>query len=275
MSVFRVLPVAVLFSVGLLSGAKASGVVFSDQYESCVAETGWTPEEVGKCIIAETALWDKRLNVVYKAVSDQMNEERRKNLLAAQRLWIKFRDANCIVAATDQGEQGKIEKLTCLMMMTADRAAELQTYLDGADDEAPGEAAIEAIAGFEHEKDLVERLRDAIGNETFKGGIIAAMPMKWLDGRGAAVLFSGARAQRYLMIETISEKGGVCSIEGLVGVGADGIARIVADSCEVSLSPITNNRMTLNAAESCKSYCGGTANIGGVFELGENVVFKK
>lgn len=130
MSAFRAIPVAVLFSISLSSNIYASDVVFSDRYMGCVAQADVAEEEVNQCSLVELALLDKNLDVVYKALSEHLGEERKKALLSAQRLWTKFRDANCAVAVTaDQEERGKMEKLVCLIVMTMNRTTELKDYL--------------------------------------------------------------------------------------------------------------------------------------------------
>ena len=67
----------------------------SKQYSACMAKSaGITPEE-NDCARAERERQDVRLNKAYKQLMAQLSESRKKQLREAQRLWIKYRDANC------------------------------------------------------------------------------------------------------------------------------------------------------------------------------------
>ena len=49
-----------------------------------------------ECLKAKTAQWDKRLNAAYQKVLEAANDKQRDQLRVAQRLWIQYRDANCL-----------------------------------------------------------------------------------------------------------------------------------------------------------------------------------
>ena len=79
------------------------------------------------CMAAETRIWDQRLNREYQETLRSLDQETQARLRAAQRLWIQFRDANCLTHRTLTG--GSIDQLTgadCMMRMTALRAIELE-----------------------------------------------------------------------------------------------------------------------------------------------------
>ncbi len=102
----------------------------------------WTPDQnrcneqpttiaIADCIQNRTKFWDARLNQAYKAVvtmfQDPEIKGRLASLQAAQREWIKYRDANCIgYYGSGQGTIRQIEVANCLLDMTQNRAIELQ-----------------------------------------------------------------------------------------------------------------------------------------------------
>ena len=102
----------------------------------------WTPDQnrcneqpntlaIVACIQNRTKLWDGRLNQAYKAVATMFQDPEMKDRLAplqaAQREWVKYRDANCIgYYGSVQGTIRQIEVANCLLEMTQTRAIELQ-----------------------------------------------------------------------------------------------------------------------------------------------------
>lgn len=102
----------------------------------------WTPDQnrcneqpntlaIVDCIEARTKFWDGRLNQAYKAVTAMFQDPDLKSRLAplqaAQRAWLKYRDANCIGYYGSQGGTiRQIEVAGCLLEMTQNRAIELQ-----------------------------------------------------------------------------------------------------------------------------------------------------
>ncbi len=93
------------------------------------------------CLNAEAKVWDTFLNAEYKATrafakamdADEAEyfpqfARRAETLLAAQRAWIAFRDAECDRAYADwgSGSMRNIAWADCQMQMTADRAIDLR-----------------------------------------------------------------------------------------------------------------------------------------------------
>lgn len=79
------------------------------------------------CIAAETKRQDVRLNKAYKEIMGQLSNERQKKLQNTQRLWIKYRDANCgFYADPDGGSSAQVSASECFMISTAERASELE-----------------------------------------------------------------------------------------------------------------------------------------------------
>lgn len=88
-----------------------------------------TPEMV-ECLNAQTAHWDKELTVAYqKAMKDALPAQKQQ-LRAAERAWIKYRDANCTYYSLGEGSIARIQAAECLRGMTEKRAKELQNGSD-------------------------------------------------------------------------------------------------------------------------------------------------
>lgn len=106
----------------------------STKYSACMDKSGGVTIEMMDCIDAEIKRQDSRLNKVYKTLmaADQ-TPERKKQLQATQRAWIKFRDLNCdFYHDPDGGSSASVDANHCIMRMTADRAKELENFLSNA-----------------------------------------------------------------------------------------------------------------------------------------------
>lgn len=104
-------------------------------------EGGHTTLGMTSCLNAEARVWDGVLNAEYKAsraFAKAMDADeaayfpefarRAEALLAAQRAWIAFRDAECDLAHAEwgSGSMRNIAWADCQMQMTAERAIELR-----------------------------------------------------------------------------------------------------------------------------------------------------
>ena len=79
-----------------------------------------------ECLKAKTAQWDKRMNIAYQqALKDAVNAQR-EPLRAAQRLWIQYRDANCLYYGMGEGTIARLDAGECMRSMTEARAKELE-----------------------------------------------------------------------------------------------------------------------------------------------------
>jgi uncharacterized protein YecT (DUF1311 family) len=106
-----------------LFGAAASAFA-GDQGDPEVTCDGSTYEMVD-CLKAKTAYWDKRMTVAYQAALKDAAPKQREQLRVAQRLWIQYRDANCLYYGMGEGTIARIEAGECMRRMTEDRAREL------------------------------------------------------------------------------------------------------------------------------------------------------
>ena len=94
-----------------------------DPEQSCDGST----YEMVECLKAKTAQWDKRLNAAYrKALDDAQSGKQREQLRAAQRLWVQYRDANCLYHDLGEGTIARIDAGDCMLRMTRSRAEELE-----------------------------------------------------------------------------------------------------------------------------------------------------
>lgn len=80
-----------------------------------------------ECVASIAERWDKRLNAAYqKALKDAVSTAQRDQLRAAQRLWVRYRDANCEYYALGEGTISRLEAASCLHDVTKSRALELE-----------------------------------------------------------------------------------------------------------------------------------------------------
>ncbi|OPB14468.1 hypothetical protein BFW91_07750 [Pseudomonas fluorescens] len=86
-----------------------------------------TTADMVSCNAKEAKVQDERLNKAYKTVLAAQEGARKQQLQDVQRLWIKYRDANCSFAGSATG--GTIDQVNgsgCLLDMTQTRAQELE-----------------------------------------------------------------------------------------------------------------------------------------------------
>lgn len=83
------------------------------------------------CLTKARATSDADLNIVYHDLQNRLDSGDSHRLIEAQRLWIKFRDANCSAerALYDGGTAAAPAYLACVNAMTRARTKDLQiTY---------------------------------------------------------------------------------------------------------------------------------------------------
>jgi uncharacterized protein YecT (DUF1311 family) len=93
-----------------------------DPAQSCDGNTF----EMVECLKGRTAQWDKRMNVAYQQALNDAMPQQRDQLRAAQRLWIQYRDANCLYYGLGEGTIARIDAGDCMRSMTEARARELE-----------------------------------------------------------------------------------------------------------------------------------------------------
>jgi uncharacterized protein YecT (DUF1311 family) len=81
--------------------------------------------EMVECLNVKTAYWDKRMTIAYQQALKDAQPKQREQLRVAQRLWIQYRDANCLYYGLGEGTIARIEAGECMRSMTEARAREL------------------------------------------------------------------------------------------------------------------------------------------------------
>lgn len=115
--------------MGLSSGIASAAPSYSTQYTSCVDRAGGVTADTIDCIGQEIARQDPKLNQVYQQLIKSVSPARQKQLRDAQRLWLKYREANCrFYDDVDGGSLARILANQCMLDMLAERRAELEGF---------------------------------------------------------------------------------------------------------------------------------------------------
>jgi uncharacterized protein YecT (DUF1311 family) len=93
-----------------------------DPAQSCSGNTF----EMVECLKGQTAQWDKRMTIAYQQALKDAVPAQHDQLRAAQRLWIQYRDANCLYYGMGEGTIARIDAGECMRDMTEARAKELE-----------------------------------------------------------------------------------------------------------------------------------------------------
>lgn len=127
----------ICLAAALLSGAAGFRAAYAEEppytpvFTACLNASGGATPDILDCIEAETQVWDKALNDAYKRTMSKLPEARRSGLQAAQRAWIKFRDANCaFMNDPDGGQEAHMAANECVLRMTAERAIEVASFAE-------------------------------------------------------------------------------------------------------------------------------------------------
>lgn len=86
-------PVVLALMVLLTSRFQASAQHMNAKDAPC--RTAGSGAEETRCFIEEAQRADRELNLLYNKIRRILSPTEQRQLLAAQRLWIRFRDANC------------------------------------------------------------------------------------------------------------------------------------------------------------------------------------
>jgi uncharacterized protein YecT (DUF1311 family) len=66
------------------------------------------------------------MTIAYQRMLNSGEAKQREQLRAAQRLWIQYRDANCVYYGLGEGTIARIDAGYCMLQMTQSRAQELE-----------------------------------------------------------------------------------------------------------------------------------------------------
>ena len=114
----------ICFAAALMA-ALVSTAGAGDQGDPAQGCDGSTYQMV-ECLKAQTAQWDKRMTTAYQQAMKDAGDKQREQLRAAQRLWIQYRDANCLYYGMGEGSIAHIDAGECMRKMTEARARELE-----------------------------------------------------------------------------------------------------------------------------------------------------
>jgi uncharacterized protein YecT (DUF1311 family) len=114
----RLIVVAAMAAVAPAAHAGDAG----DPEQNCDGST----QEMVDCLTVKTARWDKRMTIAYQQAMKDASAQQHDQLRVAQRLWIQYRDANCLYYGMGEGTIARIDAGECLRRMTEARARELE-----------------------------------------------------------------------------------------------------------------------------------------------------
>jgi uncharacterized protein YecT (DUF1311 family) len=100
--VLRIVSIAAAVLIGAAAFAYAGDQGDPDQ--GCDGST----YEMVECLRAKTAQWDKRMTIAYQRNLNAGEPKQREQLRVAQRLWIQYRDANCLYCGLDEGTIARV-----------------------------------------------------------------------------------------------------------------------------------------------------------------------
>ena len=121
---FRMTVASAVWLLAIACTASADPERFGAEYEPCSSKS--STADIVECVAELTEAWDVRLNAAYQSLVKGMPPKSREALRVAQRLWIKYRDANCAWYGSGEGTITAIEAAECVRSMTAARATELE-----------------------------------------------------------------------------------------------------------------------------------------------------
>lgn len=112
--------------ITLSAGVQAADDHFSTTYSACMDESRGVTMNMLECMGSETEQQDARLNQNYKAAMQALTPTKQTQLRDAQRLWIKFRDAECtLLGSLTGGTIDSVNSASCFLDMTKKRADDL------------------------------------------------------------------------------------------------------------------------------------------------------
>lgn len=107
-------------------GVSAADEGYSATYTTCMDASGGVTVNMLNCMGSEIEQQDARLNQSYKAAMQALEQGQQTQLRDAQRLWIKFRDADCaLLGSLTGGTVDSVNRASCFLDMTKKRAEDL------------------------------------------------------------------------------------------------------------------------------------------------------
>ena len=118
----RLLKVSTVAAAMIALASVAHGGDQGDPEQACDGNTF----QMVECLKTKTAQWDRRLNIAYQKALQDAVPAQREPLRAAQRLWIQYRDANCLYYGLGEGTIARLDAGECMRSLTEARARELE-----------------------------------------------------------------------------------------------------------------------------------------------------
>lgn len=110
----------------LLAVCASASAAENPALKKCMDSANTTVDMV-TCNAKQAKVQDERLNKAYKIALAAQEGERKQQLQDVQRLWIKYRDANCgFLGSATGGTIDQVNGSGCLLDMTQTRAQELE-----------------------------------------------------------------------------------------------------------------------------------------------------
>lgn len=98
------------------------------EFAVCMDRAGAIDPEMRDCYSAEYKRQDKKLNDAYRALLGRLDPERKKELIEAQKLWLRYTEANCAFYwPKDGGTAERMAAQACAVYARRDRAIELES----------------------------------------------------------------------------------------------------------------------------------------------------
>ena len=112
------------------TGAAAATAATAGAYEQCLQKAA-TTLATADCNAVELRRVTRLHDDAYRRLTAALSADRRRLLVASQRRWVAFRDAECDLAAS-QAAGGTLEPIlavACTIRLTVDRTAQLKRHL--------------------------------------------------------------------------------------------------------------------------------------------------
>ena len=124
--------IVMLFAILALSPpALADTSLLSKKFGACIKKSDGSTLSVLECTATELKAQDDRLNNAYRKLGASLKPERRDYLVASQRRWMQYRDADCGLQAELAGKQFELLRLNnCFLYTTAERAKQLEDFIE-------------------------------------------------------------------------------------------------------------------------------------------------
>jgi uncharacterized protein YecT (DUF1311 family) len=87
-----------------------------------------TQGELTACAAGQAAAADRRLNAAYRDVLRYVDGEEKAKLIAAERAWVGFRDADCAFFGSGGGSIAPMNEAFCRADLSLARAKELEGW---------------------------------------------------------------------------------------------------------------------------------------------------